>query len=216
MTKYTMTVHEGLAELKVLGKRIEKELSTNAYIAINKHANTKIDGVPIDSYCEDLKSSMRKVSDLIARREAIKRAITISNAKTLVTLRKPDGSSITMSVAELIEYKSVGITYKEYLRNVLSQQFTRAVSELRIRNDALTSKADEYAVSAFGGKDSISADVIEKRRASYIEDNTVDLIDPNNLEKAIADLNDELDFFNTRVDAALSTSNATTVIEFEY
>ena len=106
MQKYTMTVHEGLAELKILAARIEKELSTSVYVNANKHANTKIDGVSVQEYTKSMKSAMQKVEDLIKRRNAIKRAITKSNAVTEVTLTKENGDKITMTVAELIEYRS--------------------------------------------------------------------------------------------------------------
>lgn len=217
MQKYTMTVHEGLAELKILGQRIEKELSSNAFIMINKHANTKIDGMSIADCQKALKASMQKVNDLINRRNAIKKAITKSNAVTEITLTKDNGNSVTMTVAEVIEYKNVGIMYLEKLLNTLSSQYARATREMKLKNDSLTQEADRYVAGLFGSKDGngISADVIENSRNSYIEANTIDLIDPNKVMNKINDLKEELDFYNTKVDAALSTSNAVTTIEFE-
>ncbi|MBO7212427.1 MAG: hypothetical protein J6V44_15680 [Methanobrevibacter sp.] len=217
MQKYTMTVHEGLAELKILGQRIEKELASNAFIMINKHANTKIDGMSIADCQKVLKASMQKVNDLINRRNAIKQAITKSNAVTEITLTKDNGNSVTMTVAEVIEYKNVGIMYLEKLLSTLSSQYARVTREMKLKNDALTQEADRYVVGLFGSKDGngISADVIENSRNSYIEANTIDLIDPNKVMNKINDLKEELDFYNTKVDAALSTSNAVTTIEFE-
>lgn len=215
MTKYTMTVHEGLAELKTLASRIEKELSSNQFVCNNKHANTKIDGVSVSDFATKMKSNLQKVEDLIKRRNAIKRAITKSNAVTEVTLRKDNGDTVTMTVAEVIEYKNVGIQYLERLLNTLSQQYNAATREITLRNNNLDEKADAYVASLFGSKEGISADVITSARQSYVEANTLDLVDPNGIVDKINTLREDLDFYNTKVDAALSTSNAVTVIEFE-
>ena len=215
MNKYRMTVHEALSELKVLGSRIEKELASNAYILCNKHANTKIDGVTIADANEQMKASLQRVTDLINRRNAIKRAVTISNATTNVTLSKDNGSTITMTVAELIEYRNVGITYLEKLLNTLSTQYNAVISSVKRHNDSICSDADRYVTQLFGNKDGLSEDVIENTRKAYIDVNTYDTLDPNKVLAKISELQAELDFYNTKVDAALSTSNAITVIEFE-
>jgi hypothetical protein len=53
-------------------------------------------------------------------------------------------------------------------------------------------------------------------RKTYIENNTYDLIDPLDVAKIMEALDAEINEFNAEVDAALSVSNALTVIEFEY
>ena len=215
MQKYTMTVHEGLAELKILAARIEKELSQNVYVNTTKHSNTKIDGMTIADYSKAMASAMQKVEDLIARRNAIKRAITKSNATTEVTINKDNGDVVKMTVAELIEYRNVGIEFVNRLANTLSQQYKVCTNTIKKTNDSLTEMADRYVTGLFGSKEGIQNDVIEAARKSYIEANTVDLLDPNKVQEKITALREEYDFFNTKVDAALSTSNAVTVIEFE-
>ena len=215
MQKYTMTVHEGLAELKILAARIEKELAQNVYVNTAKHSNTKIDGMSITDYTKAMKSSMQKVEDLIKRRNAIKRAITKSNAVTEVTINKDNGDVVKMTVAELIEYRNVGIEFVNKFANTLSQQYKACTNTIKKTNDNLTEMADRYVTGLFGNKEGVQNDVIESARNSYIEANTIDLLDPNKVQDRIAELREEYDFFNTKVDAALSTSNAVTVIEFE-
>ena len=215
MQKYTMTVHEGLAELKTLAARIEKEMSQSVYVNTTKHSNTKIDGMTIADYSASMKSAMQKVEDLIARRNAIKRAITKSNATTEVTIARDNGETVTMTVAELIEYRNVGLDFVARLANTLANQYKVCMNTIKKTNDTLTDYADRYVTGLFGNKEGIQADVIESARNSYIEANTIDLIDPNKVQDKITALREEYDFFNTKVDAALSTSNAVTVIEFE-
>ena len=216
MTKEKMTVHEGLAELKILAARIEKEIASSTYVNSNKHANTKIDGMSVDEYTEDMKSAYQKVTDLIKRRNAIKRAITKSNSVTEVTLTKADGSTVTMTVAELIEYKNVGIQFTERLVNTITKQYNAVTAFIKRQNDLVNETADKYVTGLYGGQDNVNNEVAEATRKSYIEANSQDLIDPNKILDRINELNAEIDFYNTKVDAALSTSNAITVIEFEY
>ena len=53
-------------------------------------------------------------------------------------------------------------------------------------------------------------------KAKFIEDNSLDLIDPIGCEKIIESLSTETDTFMSKVDATLSISNALTKITVEY
>ena len=45
MTTETMNVHQALAELKMMDKRIEAATREPEWVVTNKHSNTKINGV---------------------------------------------------------------------------------------------------------------------------------------------------------------------------
>ena len=215
MTTYKMTVHEALAELKTLGARIDKLMQESVYVNTTKHSNTKIDGMSIADYSASMKSQLQKVEDLIRRRNAIKRAVVNSNAVTVVTITKDNGDTISMTVAELIEYRNVGLEFVAKLANTLSSQYKICMNTVKRTNDSLTEAADRYVTALFGNKEGVQTDAIESARTSYIEANTIDIIDPNKVQDKITALKEEYDFFNSKVDAALSTSNAVTTIEFE-
>ena len=213
MTKEKMTVHEGLSTLKTLNKRIAKEINSCVFVNSNKHSNVKIDGRTIDDYKNEIKSNYQTVTDLIKRREALKRAITLSNATTTVTI-----ADKIMTVAEAIEYKNTGIEFKRLLCNVISGQYTTVRNYVNDNNGAtLEDKADNYVQRMFGNKESgVDNAVISKAKQEYIENNTFDIIDPLNVSKIMQELQNEIDLFESKVDSALSTSNALTMIEFEY
>ena len=86
MTTEKMNVHKALAELKILDDRIIKAINSVEACISNKHSNTKVKGVDIKVYTGVMKSSYDKATDLIKRREAIKRAVVLSNAVTKVTV----------------------------------------------------------------------------------------------------------------------------------
>ena len=213
MTTEKMTIHEALSELKVVSKRLDKEINDTVFIATNKHSNTKIDGKTIEEFSDNIKSKYQKITDLIKRREAIKRAVTQSNAITVVNI-----SGQEMTVAEAIEYKKSGIAFKENLLGCLSLQYNRATDTInRTNGDNLETKADDYVIKMYGNKDSgIANEVIETAKKNYIDNNSLDMIDPLDVSKIITELNDEIDKFMTKVDSALSVSNATTMIEISY
>lgn len=213
MTTETMTIHEALAELKVIGNRITKEINSAKFATTNKHSNTKIDGKSIADYSNNVKSQYQRITDLIKRRTAIKRAVVLSNATTKVTI-----NGIEMTVAEAIEYKNSGIGYKYQLLDALSTNYNASISMIKSSNgENLEERANDYVQKLYGNKDgSVDNAVIESAKKNYIESNTLDLIDPIGAEKVISELNDEIDSFTSKVDSALSISNATTTIEISY
>lgn len=217
MTIEKMTIHNALAELKTLDARIEKAIRETPYVLAAKHSAEKINGMSIADFKTQIKSCYQKVTDLIARRDAMKRAVVLSNANTKITI---GGNEYT--VAEAIEMKNHGIEFKERLLNAMTYAYNDAQNDLsRNSGDSLERKAEQYVLAVIQAqpKDSkmtVDSDAMQSLRKTYIENNTYDLIDPLGVANVIKSLEDEINKFNTEIDAALSCSNALTVIEFEY
>lgn len=207
-----MTIHKALCELKILDSRINNAISSARFCLANKHSNEKVNGVTVEEYQETMKASYNKASDLIRRREAIKRAVVLSNAKTIV---KIGGKEYT--VAEAIEMNNHGIDLKLQLKNAMKKQYDSAMTAIISKNSVVDDKATEYVVGLFGQKESKTVnEEYEKARKSYIEANTMELIDPVNILEKIEALEVEIADFTTEVDSALSVSNALTEITVEY
>lgn len=217
MTIEKMTIHNALAELKTLDARIEKAIRETPYVLAAKHSAEKINGMSIADFKTQIKSCYQKATDLIARRDAMKRAVVLSNANTKITI---GGNEYT--VAEAIEMKNHGIEFKERLLNAMIYAYNDAQNDLsRNSGDSLERKAEQYVLAVIQAqpKDSkmtVDSDAMQSLRKTYIENNTYDLIDPLGVANVIKSLEDEINKFNTEIDAALSCSNALTVIEFEY
>lgn len=217
MTTEKLTVHRALAELKVIDDRISKAIGEGVYVIANKHSNEKIAGVTINEFKEKMKASHQKVTDLIARRNAIKRAVVLSNAVTKVKIGNDE-----YTVAEAIEMKNHGMLFKANYMRTLAYQNSTANTELnRNSGEAIEKRAEQYVLSVIQAqpKDSkmtVDSDAMQALRKDYIKNNTYDMIDPLNVNKLIEDLSNEIDEFNTEVDAALSVSNALTVVDIEY
>ena len=126
------------------------------------------------------------------------------------------------TVAEAIEMKNHGMEFKKTLLQHLYTAYGSAQSEFNKNNDeALEKKAEQYilAVIAAQPKDakmSVDSEAMKTMRKTYIENNAYDIVDPLNVAKIIEALDAEINEFSAEVDAALSVSNALTVIEFSY
>jgi len=213
MTTEKMSIHQALVELKTLDKRIESAIREGEWVVANKHSNGKIGGVDLKDFVEDVKARHQKVTSLIARAEAIKRAVVNSNAVTKVTIA---GKEYT--VAEAIEMKNHGI---ERLRNFvlrLNHDYTMAKTAAdRANGTELERRADDYVRTMIGNTDVKGmTDEVKRLRDEFIKAQTMELVDPISVLKQIEQLNEQINAFEVNVDSALSVSNALTNIEISY
>ena len=213
MTTEKMTVHKALAELKVIGDRIISAIQSGVYCKANKHSNEKIDGVSVDEFKKQIQGSWDKVNDLIRRRNAIKKAVVLSNA----TVKEKVGDE-EFTVAEAIEMKNSGMEYKKILVNMLNKQYTQAIQTTEKENgETLQQKAESYVIGLYGSKEGkTNIEEIEKTRKEFVTNNTFELIDPLKIREKIDVLEKEISEFESEIDAALSVSNAITELTIEY
>lgn len=213
MTTEKMNIHQALVELKTLDKRIESAIKESEWVVANKHSNGKIGGIDLREYMENIKSRHQKVTSLIARAEAIKRAVVNSNAVTKVTIA---GKEYT--VAEAIEMKNHGIERLRTLVNRMTQDYNSAKYAADRANGAeLERRADDYVRTMIGNTDVKGmTEEVKRMREDFIKAQTMELVDPINVLKQIDLLNEQINSFEVNVDAALSVSNALTTIEVTY
>ena len=213
MTTEKMTIHRALAELKTIDSRIMKEIETAKFCTAAKNGETKLFGAPALEFIENGKSTYDKIMSLIARKNALKRGVSKSNAVTEVEI-----NGEKMTVAEAISMKQHGIETKKMLYDEISQQYARAVQAVETQNARLEQKADEMIKVTFAANDKnqVTEDTIAKVRAAYLEPLQFRLFDSVDCKQKIEALDEEISKFEADVDAVLSVSNATTEIEISY
>ena len=213
MTTETMNIHRALSELKVIDDRIEKAILTPDFISVKKHGSESIKGMSVQQVTEGMKSAYQKANDLIRRRNAIKRAVVQSNASTKVLVV---GTEYT--VAEAIDMKNHGLDGYRSLRGKLANRFRECSGYAERENTLLeNTRADVYVRDMFGNTDMTKAgEDVKKARKEFIANQTVELVDPLDIQKRIEELDEQINSFMVEVDAALSVSNATTEITVEY
>ncbi len=205
--KERMTIHKGLSELKMLNSRITDLTRSSVFVASALNGDTKINGLPIAEYKEQLRGNFDRVNSLIARRSKIKTAIMLSNAITVVEI-----AGEPMLVVEAIERKNA-LEYEKYFLSTLKTQFSRANAQVTIENEKLPVKLETYLHNILGDKTVAKADDIRSLTGLFNETRVYELLDPNQLAKNIPILEERLAQFEANVDAALSESNSVTYIE---
>lgn len=212
MNTEKMTVHKALAELKIIDNRIYNATHERPFVVANKHTNAKISGIPVSEYCEQMKAAYQKTTDLVKRRNAMKRAVVLSNAKTMVTIGDKE-----YTVAEAIDMKNHGMEMLSDLLTKMRNDYTSAQRTADKENATLDSRADAHVKNMYEGCDIKNpSEEMKKTRADFIAGQTVELVDPLKIADEINKLAAEIDAFIVEVDSTLSVSNATTEIEFSY
>jgi hypothetical protein len=204
-----MSIHRALAELKTLDSRINSAITQGSYCVANKKQNQKIAGESIEDFKKVMQGSYDKVESLIALRNRIKTMIVASNSTTLVTV-----GGVEMTVATAIERKS-SIQYEESFLYTLRSQYSRALQTVTLENEKLPSKLETYLQNILGSKEQAKVDEVEAHTKLFMDKNTYDLIDPNQLRKRIEAMDEAISAFKVDVDAVLSEANAITLIEVE-
>lgn len=216
MTTETMNMHKALVERKILPDRIDKLQRECDFIKAVKNSSKKVNGKTIHELEEAMKANYQKVVDLMKRFDALEDAIIKSNSVTTLTF-----NGNTMTVAEAINRKNKQVGRLKTWRDIVTMKYRDAMSTYDMNSgDVLEDEANEYVQrilrSQGGTAEKSDEKFIKALHDSYIENNEFELIDPLGLKDIIASLDEEIAVLESEYDAALSVSNATTVIEFSY
>lgn len=219
MTHESMTVHRAMVELKTIDKRIAKEIDNASFCTSAKVNTKKLFGQPAEEFYRQAQSGFDSITGLINRAAAIKAAISVSNAKTKIKVNEQE-----MTVAEAISLKQNLIPLRQKLLNALNIQYSEAIHEVEDKNATLEKRTDVYIASIYGSNaaaKAADAEEVNKAREAYANAQTFELIDGlKTNKKSTADIikamQDDIVKFQNDLDAALSVSNATTVIEIDY
>lgn len=204
MAKQTMSITQALPELKLLERRIDKVSGS-----IVEWCKVAHNGAPVDKdkHKKESESQLQSFQDLVKRRDTIKRAIILSNARTKVKIGSFEGT-----VAEAIEYKA-SIRFRRNLLDNMKECLQAKRSEYEQMKAQVDSRLERLLQSELGKDVKTNPETITALTNSFRENNKVELVDPLDLATRIQNLEEELDSFETNVDWVLSESNATTQIQ---
>lgn len=211
MTKQKMTIHRGLAELKLIDSRIDKSIGVVVPIGLMQKGKLVNGITEKEEFEKNATSKFQSINDLIDRKNDIKSAIVISNGITKVKIGDKE-----MTVADAINFKTV-IEFKKKLIQHLSSQHRSAMATFTKENDKLKDTAMKNALIILGkeGENNVKAtdDDVKAIVEPFIERNELQFVDPLKVENLVEDLSKEVDEFEIEVDAVLSETNAITFIE---
>lgn len=198
-----ISVTQALAELKLINKRLDKAFVRTKWIAVS----TSTRPVDAESLRKNAQSAEQSYTDLIKRREALKRAVVQSNATTRVKIGDWEGT-----VAEAVERKT-SIAYKTALLDEYRDAYNGAQEDLRTLKERAEERLDRLLSSELGKDVRTNPETIAALTATFNSNNKVELIDPLGLAERIKALETEIDTFTTNVDWVLSESNGRTMVQ---
>lgn len=204
-----MTIHRGLAELKLIDARITKQTNEIIPTGINQKGKN-VNGIYSETdFTTNAKGKYDSVLSLIDRKMSIKSAIIQANGETQVTI-----GDKSMTIAEAINYKAI-IKFKKELVNKLKAAHKQTVGELNKLNEKVETNVQAILEATFGKENVKVGDKdVENVRTPYMEANTFHLFDPLKVEETVSKMEKDISEFEAEVDAVLSEINATTFITF--
>lgn len=201
-TKQSMSVTQGLAELKLLNKRLDKFSQAGSWVMLS----TKTQPVDAEKLKKQAEADYQSYMALLKRRNAIKQAIVLSNATTRVKIGEWEGT-----VAEAIE-QQVSIQFKQRLLDIMKQMMMTANDQMEEHKKASDARLERLLASELGKDVRTNPETITALTNSFNETNKVELVDPLNLAAKIKALEEEIESFQTNVDWVLSEANGVTLI----
>lgn len=200
-----ISITRALAKIKSLDDRIAKATSAQfVSYAINKKSAS---GLPVEDVKTTLRGNLQSVMAMIAERAAIKAKVVASNAVATVVV-----AGVTMTVAQAIERKT-SIAQEQALLNQLRAQYHAVSQKIETTNTGVQSRLDALIQTAVGKDRKVDEAEIAAIAGPFREQNTAQIIDPNNIVVSINALSSQIDNFLLEVDYALSEVNAITQIE---
>lgn len=213
-----LTITRALVELKHINDKISRAISEGTFtgfsVGENEHQkyfkstakSTAISKAELES---SIQGSFDAVNSLIARRQKLKAAIILSNAKTEVTL---GGNLIT--VAEAIEQKAMIPVLSLYLAR-LRQDKASSTSQVEQSNMKLEDKIQELTLAAVGAEKGTKLDqgMLDAIAQSQNSRQISALVGATKSQKEIDKLVETLVQLQSELDFVLSESNAQTSIE---
>jgi hypothetical protein len=163
--------------------------------------------VDAEKFAKIARAEYQSFSDLVKRRDTIKRAVVKTNASTRVKVGTWEGT-----VAEAIEYK-MSIFYKKQLLDVMRAQLLTAKAKFQEQQEAVDSRLEKLLHSELGKDVKTSPETITALTNSFRENNKVELVDPLDLSTRALALEEDIEEFETNVDWVLSETNGKTMIE---
>ena len=203
MSKQTMSITQGLAELKLLDRRMEHPIVDMTLVEVRTTKNQ----FDVEKFKQQALSDYQSYTDLIKRRDSIKRAIVNANAVTKVKVGSWEGT-----VAEAIEQKR-SICYQENLLEKMREQLKNTRAQFDEQQQQVDSRLERLLQSELGKDVKTSPDTINALTTSFRANNKVELVDPLDLESKISALLKEIETFKTNVDWVLSEANGRTMID---
>lgn len=205
-----MSVTRGLRELKLLDQRITSSIQALPVADVKQEKfkeKALLSNLNITQFENNAKAKLQSVEDLMKRKNDIKTAIVLSNAKTRVKVGTKE-----MTVAEAIEQKS-SIDQKKALLSKLRAEFNRVHNQVEAQRAKVERDIEKLVEMNIGKDRKTDSEDFQKIAEPMLKANLYELIDPLKVKDRIETLEKEIEDFESNIDIALSEVNSKTEIQ---
>ena len=214
-----MLVTQALDERDLLVKKIADKIAGASFVDTIKPNEEKVFGKRIDkeSFGKEAQISYQQIMDLIERFQKLDAAIVDSNAKTMIstsygTFTVAGAISLRGRLRDTGAYGS-NADFEGILQRKLEREYNEAVRFSDSKNSQLQNTAEEMRLSILGRDSKVKDDKPLGVVEAYVKENTTELVDPLDVKKKLAELQEKRDTLLAELDTQIKVSNATTFIE---
>lgn len=205
-----ISIARGLTELKTLDARIEKTISNSKLVSAKHKSGSKIENrYTKEEFGSNAKADNQSIKALIERRTKIKQAIAKANATTPMEVAGIQYESIL----DVLERKRSIELEQEFLYEMKSQ-YRNALNKVEQNNTRVEMEVQNLLEKKMQQEtqNKNSNDNNIEFIKSYRQMEEWELVDPLRISKLIEDMENNIEMFESDVDASLSEINALTKI----
>lgn len=213
-----MIVTQALDERDLLKKKIRDAIAKCDFVAVQKPGDDVIaqDKQKVADYEAEVKASFQSIRDMMDRYTRLDAAILLANATTKIEVA---GKTITRAAAINLRkmMKGQGLADTDFT-DVMIRKMTTDLDRARLKiakSQEVADRQREVMSNSLVSSDKkvLSEDNL-KSITAYCDNLVLKLVDPIDIEKTIADMQEKWDNLTTNLESAIRISNATTYVEF--
>ena len=213
-----MIVTQALDERDLLKKKIRDAIAKCDFVAVQKPGDDVIaqDKQKVADYEAEVKASFQSIRDMMDRYTRLDAAILLANATTKIEVA---GKTMTRAAAINLRkmMKGQGLADTDFT-DVMIRKMTTDLERARLKiakSQEVADRQREVMSNSLVSSDKkvLSEDNL-KSITAYCDNLVLKLVDPIDIEKTIADMQEKWDNLTTNLESAIRISNATTYVEF--
>ena len=213
-----MIVTQALDERDLLKKKIRDAIAKCDFVAVQKPGDDVIaqDKQKVADYEAEVKASFQSIRDMMDRYTRLDAAILLANATTKIEVA---GKTMTRAAAINLRkmMKGQGLADTDFT-DAMIRKMTTDLDRARLkiaRSQEVADRQREVMSNSLVSSDKkvLSEDNL-KSITAYCDNLMLKLVDPIDIEKTIADMQEKWDNLSTNLESAIRISNATTYVEF--
>lgn len=213
-----MIVTQALDERDLLKKKIRDAIAKCDFVAVQKPGDDVIaqDKQKVADYEAEVKASFQSIRDMMDRYTRLDAAILLANATTRIEVA---GKTMTRAAAINLRkmMKGQGLADTDFTDAMIRKMTTdldRARLKIAKSQEVADRQREVMSNSLVSSDKKVLSEDNLKSITAYCDNLVLKLVDPIDIEKTIADMQEKWDNLTTNLESAIRISNATTYVEF--